>query len=96
MFNKKNPPISSMANAVSLVVPASAKKEPSVPNTFFKSSSKKQEKSKGSFMKDTISGLTIQSNQKNNIRNSGGVSKLGSDRRMDLGFRNEISPLKSV
>ena len=48
-------------------------------------------------MKETISGLTIQNNQKNNIRSSGGVSKLGSDRRMDLGiFRNEISPLKSV
>ena len=41
LFNKKNPPISSMANAASLVVPASAKKEPSAPTTIFKSSSKK-------------------------------------------------------
>ena len=42
-------------------------------------------------------GLTLQTGPKANARNSGGVSKLSSDRRIDMGiFRNEISPLKSA
>ena len=44
-----------------------------------------------------MSGLTLQTGPKINARNSGGVSKLSSDRRIDMGiFRNEISPLKSA